>query len=511
MIADPGRPPTEPTRFLTTPGPPGAEPGRARTGGPVPGGSASGVAPTAVLVAPARQAGGPRPVINATGVLLHDGLGRAPLSTAARAALDAAAGTCDVEVDLATGRRGRRGRTAMTALAATVPMARAVHVVNNNAAALILTAAALAGDREIVISRGELVETADGFRLPELLTSTGARLREVGATNRTTLGDYADAIGPRTGFVLRVHPPSYRVIGLTAAPALADLAELCAGRGVPLVGDPGSGLLHPEPVLPDEPDASSWLSCGVSLVTTCGDKLLGGPQCGLVLGRADLVDRLRRHPLARALRVGKLTLAALEATLGTGDNPVRRSLRAEPAELRHRAERLASWLRQSGVPASAVTSRAVVGSDGVDDTGRAGAAVRRGAVTAGPGHSGHPGYYGPGPDVWESGLPSAAVALDATLAAFLRRGRPSVLGRVEQGCCLLDLRSVPPDLDPVLAATVLAAAAESGTATAGDLHALSVDAPGSAAPAEADDWAGPADWAGPGTDAGSDVDAVTLH
>ncbi|SQD97123.1 L-seryl-tRNA(Sec) selenium transferase [Parafrankia sp. Ea1.12] len=492
MTADPGRPLTEPTRFLTTP------------------------APTAVLVAPARQAGGPRPVINATGILLHDGLGRAPLSPAARTALDAAAGTCDVEVDLVTGRRGRRGRTAMTALAAAVPMARSVHVVNNNAAALILSAAALAGRREIVISRGELIETADGLRLPELLTSTGARLREVGTTNRTTLGDYADAIGPGTGFVLRVHPPSYRVVGLTTAPALADLAELCAGRGVPLVGDPGSGLLHPEPTLPDEPDASTWLSCGVSLVTTCGDKLLGGPQCGLVLGRADLVDRLRRHPLARALRVGKLTLAALEATLGTGDNPVRRSLRAEPAELRHRAERLASWLRQSGVPASAVTSRAVVGSDGIDDTARAGAAVRRGAVGTGAGHGGHT-VYGSGPDVWESGLPSAAVALDAALAAFLRRGRPSVLGRVEQGCCLLDLRSVPPDLDPVLAATVLAAAAESGTATAGDLHALSADTPASTVPSAATGWTDPArredpaGWEGPGADAGSDVDAVTLQ
>ncbi|ABW15527.1 L-seryl-tRNA(Sec) selenium transferase [Parafrankia sp. EAN1pec] len=455
-------------------------------------------------------------MINATGILLHDGLGRAPLSPAARTALDAAAGTCDVEVDLATGRRGRRGRTTMTALAAAVPMARSVHVVNNNAAALILSAAALAGRREIVVSRGELIETADGLRLPELLTSTGARLREVGTTNRTTLGDYADAIGPGTGFVLRIHPPSYRVVGLTAAPALADLAELCAGRGVPLVGDPGSGLLHPEPALPDEPDASTWLSCGVSLVITCGDKLLGGPQCGLVLGRADLVDRLRRHPLARALRVGKLTLAALEATLGTGDNPVRRSLRAEPAELRHRAERLASWLRQSGVPASAVTSRAVVGSDGIDDTARAGAAVRRGAVGVGAGHGGHT-VYGSGPDVWESGLPSAAVALDAALAAFLRRGRPSVLGRVEQGCCLLDLRSVPPDLDPVLAATVLAAAAESGTATAGDIHALSADAPASAVPSAATGWTDPArredpaGWEGPGADAGSDVDAVTLQ
>src|SRR5690606_12600926 len=151
---------------------------------------------------------------------------------------------------------------------------RAVHVVNNNAGALMLAAAALASGREIVVSRGELVETDDGLRLPALLTAAGARLREVGATHRTTLGDYAEAIGPDTGFVLRVHPPGFRMVGFTDCPAVADLAELCADYGVPLVGDTGSGLLRPEPVLPGEPDVSTWLGLGVSLVTTSGDKLL---------------------------------------------------------------------------------------------------------------------------------------------------------------------------------------------------------------------------------------------
>ncbi|KPM53308.1 L-seryl-tRNA(Sec) selenium transferase [Frankia sp. CcI49] len=520
--------------------------------------------PRPALVAPARLPGHLRPVINATGILLHDGLGRAPLSPEARTAIDAAAATCDVELDLASGRRGRRGNAALTALAAAVPAARAVHVVNNNAGAVMLAAMALAPDREIVISRGELVETADGFRLPELLAATGARLREVGTTNRTTLGDYADAIGPRTGFVLRMHPPSFRVVGLTARPALSDLAELCARRGVPLVGDPGSGLLTPDETLPDEPDASTWLRCGASLVITCGDKLLGGPQCGLVLGRGDLVDRMRRHPLARALRVGKLTLAALEATLRGEDNPVRRSLRADPAELRTRAERLAAWLRRSGVPASAVSSRAVVSSDGIDETGGTGTPPQRGGAgpkdlrdadadaggpaSIGPGtpgghggrlaHGGHGGHNGSpeyGADGWKDGLPSAAVALDASLAALLRQGRPAVLGRVEQGCCLLDLRSVPADLDPVLAATVLAAA--TGSAPVAGINEAPTSPPGRSGSAvtaphariragtstDTGGWARVPDWArrterSPGAgwlplvDAGPDTDdEVTLH
>ncbi|MEV6628954.1 L-seryl-tRNA(Sec) selenium transferase, partial [Amycolatopsis sp. NPDC051114] len=238
-----------------------------------------------------------RPVINATGVVVHTNLGRAPLSAAALDALVAAGGATDVEFDLATGERARRGRGALAALAAAVPAAGAVHVVNNNAAALLLCALALAPGREIVVSRGELVEIGDGFRIPDLLASTGARLREVGTTNRTSVRDYADAVGPDTGFVLKVHPSNYRVAGFTSEAALSELA----GLGMPVVADIGSGLLAPHPLLPDEPDATSALRAGATVVTASGDKLLGGPQAGLLLGDADVVERLRRHPAARAL------------------------------------------------------------------------------------------------------------------------------------------------------------------------------------------------------------------
>ncbi|HZG02482.1 MAG TPA: L-seryl-tRNA(Sec) selenium transferase, partial [Streptomyces sp.] len=260
------------------------------------------VADAAVEALPG-TAGGLRPVINATGVLLHTNLGRAPLSRAAREAVAAACGPTDVELDLATGTRSRRGASAVAALTEAVPSAGAAHVVNNGAAALVLAATALAAGKEIVVSRGEMVEIGDGFRLPDLLVSTGARLREVGTTNRTSAEDYAAAIGPDTGFVLKVHPSNFRVTGFTRSASVAELARL----GVPVVADIGSGLLRPEPALPDEPDATGWLRAGADLVTASGDKLLGGPQCGLILGRADLVRRLARHPLARALRVDKLT------------------------------------------------------------------------------------------------------------------------------------------------------------------------------------------------------------
>ncbi|NEA47765.1 L-seryl-tRNA(Sec) selenium transferase, partial [Streptomyces sp. SID10815] len=216
---------------------------------------------------------------------------------------------------------------------ARVPAAGAAHIVNNGAAALVLAATALAAGREIVVSRGEMVEIGDGFRLPDLLVSTGARLREVGTTNRTSAADYADAIGPGTGFVLKVHPSNFRVTGFTHTPATAELAAL----GVPLVVDIGSGLLAPHPLLPDEPDAATELRAGAALVTASGDKLLGGPQCGLLLGAEDLVPALARHPLARALRVDKLTLAALEATLTGPATPTAEALRADPRELAHRA------------------------------------------------------------------------------------------------------------------------------------------------------------------------------
>jgi L-seryl-tRNA(Ser) seleniumtransferase len=389
--------------------------------------SPEAVADTAVASLPARSAS-LHPVINATGVLLHTNLGRAPLSEAAIQAVAAAAGWTDLEFDLVSGTRGRRGRGALAALADAVPAAQAVHVVNNNAAALVLAATALAAGREIVVSRGELIEIGDGFRLPELLESTGARIREVGTTNRTTVADYAAAVGPETGFLLKVHPSNFRVEGFTAQASVAELA----GLGAPVVGDIGSGLLAAHPLLPDEPDADSWLRAGAGLVTASGDKLLGGPQSGLVLGRGDLVARLARHPLARALRVGKMTMAALEATLTGPQVPVAAALSADGAFLARRAQQVSATLASAGVDARAVPSQAVVGGGGA------------------------PGVT----------LPSAAVSLPERLAGPLRSSdavhngaHPAVIGRAEGGRLLLDLRAVPARDDEALAAAVIAAAA----------------------------------------------------
>src|SRR5918998_565346 len=238
----------------------------------------------AVLTALPTTAGSLRPVLNATGVLVHTNLGRAPLSPAAVEAVVAASGTTDVELDLTTGRRGPRGEAALAALVDAVPAAEAALVVNNCAAALALVATALGG--ELVVARGELVEIGDGFRIPELLEATGARLREVGTTNRVALEDYRRVLGPGTGAVLKVHPSNFVVRGFTRAVPVAELAAGLAGSGVPLVADVGSGLLRPHPLLPDEPDLQTTLADGADLVLASGDKLLGGPQAGLVLGRA---------------------------------------------------------------------------------------------------------------------------------------------------------------------------------------------------------------------------------
>jgi L-seryl-tRNA(Ser) seleniumtransferase len=224
------------------------------------------VADAAVAALPAQAASLGR-IVNATGVLLHTNLGRAPLSAAAREAVAVASGCTDVEYDLATGLRGRRGQGAVQALLAACPPAQAAHVVNNNAAALVLAATVLAQGREIIISRGEMVEIGDGFRLPDLLVCTGARLREVGTTNRTTAADYAAATGPDTAFILKIHPSNFRISGFTASAGIAELTSL----GVPVVADIGSGLLAPEPLLPDEPDAATALSQGAALVTASGD------------------------------------------------------------------------------------------------------------------------------------------------------------------------------------------------------------------------------------------------
>ncbi|MFG2606313.1 L-seryl-tRNA(Sec) selenium transferase [Streptomyces sp. NPDC048514] len=385
--------------------------------------------PDAALALLPGTAGGLRPVINATGVLLHTNLGRAPLSAAARQAVQEAAGPTDVELELPTGVRARRGRSALAALHERVPSAGAVHVVNNGAAALVLAATALAAGREIVVSRGEMVEIGDGFRLPDLLVSTGARLREVGTTNRTTAADYADVIGPDTGFVLKVHPSNFRITGFTKS---AEAAEL-TGLGVPVVVDIGSGLLAPHPALPAEPDADTQLRAGAALVTASGDKLLGGPQCGLLLGAPDLVRTLSRHPLARALRVDKLTLAALEATLTGPPTPTALALTADPDRLLARAGRLATGLAADGIDVRAVRCTATVGGGGA------------------------PGVP----------LPSAALSLPEPYAAALRTGRVPVVGRLETGRCLLDLRAVPEQDDERLGQAVRAAAPRASTPPVG--------------------------------------------
>ncbi|GAA2781677.1 L-seryl-tRNA(Sec) selenium transferase [Streptomyces rameus] len=374
-----------------------------------------------------------RPVINATGVLLHTNLGRAPLSAAARQAVREAAGPTDVELDLTTGVRARRGRSTLAALHERVPAAGAAHVVNNGAAALVLAATALAAGKEIVVSRGEMVEIGDGFRLPDLLVSTGARLREVGTTNRTTAADYAAVIGPDTGFVLKVHPSNFRITGFTRSAETADLT----GLGVPVVVDIGSGLLAPHPALPEEPDADSQLRAGAALVTASGDKLLGGPQCGLLLGQEALVRALARHPLARALRVDKLTLAALEATLTGPPTPTAVALTEDPDRLRSRADRLAVALAAAGIDVRAVGSAATVGGGGA------------------------PGVT----------LPSAALSLPEPYAAALRTGRTPVVGRLEAGRCLLDLRAVPPEDDDRLAEAVRAVSAGGRDRPPGDEQA----------------------------------------
>src|ERR687885_486580 len=288
-----------------------------------------------------------RRVLNATGVIVHTNLGRAPLAALAlERVVEAARGYSNLEYDLADGRRGSRQDHVAEALRR-LTGAESALVVNNNAAAVLLALAALAEGREVLVSRGELLEIGDGFRIPDVLSRSGARLREVGTTNRTRAGDYERAIGPETALLLRVHQSNFRVVGFTEQPSLEELAAVAGRHGPPLVDDLGSGVLvH----LEGEPSAKESLAAGADLVCFSGDKLLGGPQAGGVVGRAGLVERLRRHPLQRALRADKLTLAALEATLGlyldperaTREVPVLRMLRESVDAVRARAERLAA-------------------------------------------------------------------------------------------------------------------------------------------------------------------------
>lgn len=287
-------------------------------------------------------------VINATGVVLHTGLGRAPLCDAAVAAIRDAAGACNLEIDLATGERRYRGYQLQSAWQR-LTGAEVALIVNNNAAATVLALEALCRGREVVISRGQLIEIGGSFRLPEIFVQSGAILREIGTTNRTSLADYEQAIGPNTAAILRVHPSNYRVVGFADSPPTSELSELAHRYGLVCIDDIGSGCLIDTTSmgLPAEPTFQQSLAAGADLVLGSGDKLLGGPQCGILLGHAELIERLSQHPLARAFRIDKLTLAALSATLDAylrgspeSEIPTLSLLAASPEQLLARAHEI---------------------------------------------------------------------------------------------------------------------------------------------------------------------------
>ena len=385
-----------------------------------------------------------RPVLNLTGILLNTGLGRAPLAAEAISAIDEVArGYCNLEYDLIGGGRGRRAG-GVAGLLAEMTGAEAATVVNNNAGATILALRALAGGREVVVSRGQLVEIGGSYRLPEIFEVSGARLREVGTTNKTRLADYERAIGPGTAALMRVHPGNYRVVGFTESVGVAEMAALARSRGVAMIDDIGSGRLDEArpPVAGDEPSAAGGVRAGADLVLFSGDKLLGGPQCGLLVGTRAAVARVEADPLMRALRVDKLTLAALEATLrlardpalGAARIPLWASLAATVEGLMARAEALADRLRGAGLAASAVPTVAYLGGGSVP-----GAEVPSAGVRIGP-------PYPP------------ATPGEAALAAALRRGDPPVVGRVHAGALWLDLRGLDTRDDDLLARAAFAAA-----------------------------------------------------
>ena len=359
-----------------------------------------------------------RRVLNATGVLVHTNLGRAPLSAAALQRVAEVGGAySNLEYSLERGERGSR-QDHLAGLLQRLTGAEAALVVNNNAAAVLLALAALAEGREVVVSRGELIEIGDGFRIPDVLARSGARLVEVGTTNRTRAADYERAIGPDTALLLRVHQSNFRVVGFSEVPRLEVLAVVARTHELPLVDDLGSGAFAR---VGDEPTPAESLRAGADLVCFSGDKLLGGPQAGVVVGRADLVERLRRHPLQRALRADKLTLAALEGTLQLAldastrdDVPVLRMLHEPVASVRARAERLAG----------------LVGGEVEDTVARVGG----GALPL-------------------AELPSAACSVEDGLAERLRLGEPPVIALRRDGRTLLDCRTLTDaEIDEVAAA-----------------------------------------------------------
>jgi L-seryl-tRNA(Ser) seleniumtransferase len=375
-----------------------------------------------------------QPVINATGVIIHTNLGRAPLSPAAVARVaDVARGYSSLEYDLERGARGRRDVHA-EALLCRLTGAEAAVVVNNNAAATMIVLAAVAAGREVIVSRGELVEIGAGFRVPDVMAQSGAVLREVGTTNKTRVSDYAAAISERTALILRVHPSNFRIEGFTERPALEDLLAVGRRFNIPIAEDLGSGTLAPgsDAVSRSEPAVRASVEAGVDICCFSGDKLLGGPQAGIIVGRAALVDRVRMHPLMRALRVDKMTYAALEATLveyaagrAATTVPVQRMLAMGADEIRVRAEALSQQIgRRDGWRTAVVDGSSAIG-----------------------------GGSAPGIE-----LPTHVVAIEKegmtpdTLDERLRRLTPPVIARIERDRLVIDLRTVLPDQDAILAA-----------------------------------------------------------
>ncbi len=370
-----------------------------------------------------------RPVINATGVIIHTNLGRAPLSAEARAAMEAAArGYSNLEYDLEVGQRGSRYVHAEELLCR-LTGAEAALVVNNNAGAVLLILSALARGGEVIISRGQLVEIGGGFRIPDVMRQSGARLVEVGTTNRTYLKDYEEAIGEDTALLMRVHRSNFRLTGFVHEPSLGELVELGKKYGLDVVDDLGSGALLDTSLygLAHEPTMQESIAQGAALVSASGDKLLGGPQAGIIVGRGDLVARLKRHPLTRALRVDKTTLAGLQATLlhylkGEAQEkiPIWRMIATPLEAIQERAEAWAERLREAGAAASVVDGRSAVGGGSL------------------PGET----------------LPTKLVAIEADspdeLARRLRLGDPPVIGRIEGDRLLLDPRTVLEGEDELL-------------------------------------------------------------
>jgi L-seryl-tRNA(Ser) seleniumtransferase len=376
-----------------------------------------------------------RPVINATGVVLHTNLGRAPLSEAALAAIHAASGTVSVEYDLERGARGERHGHAARLLAEVTGAEDAV-VANNGAAAVLLALAALAARREVIVARGELVEIGGGFRIPDVLARSGAKLVEIGTTNRTYVRDYANAITAKTGAILRVHASNFALRGFVAKAASSDLAKLARERGVAFIHDLGSGTLLDTARfgLGTEETVQEAVKDGADVVTFSGDKLLGGPQAGIAVGRSEPIAKLRTHPLMRALRPDKLTIAALVATMaayrdGTALDtlPVWRLIAETTVRLGRRAKAIAGRLQAAGIPAAVIETTSTVG----------------------------------GGSLPEETQPSRGVALSATSAAravtALRHADPPVIARIIDGRVVLDLRSVLPEQDEVLGTAVIAA------------------------------------------------------